>query len=681
MRTLNIPMLQALIGLIAGIWLAQKGVLQVTTAMLIGLGAIAVLLVSLVFRYKASWLKSIAPYGFVLVSLATGAVSYQYSLPENNPKHYIHHHDKAPLLLRVQERLKPTLYQHKYLADVIQAGDASASGSVLLSIDKDSLAVLPSTGDRAWTTIQPEPINTPRNPDGFDYAAYMRGQGVLAQIQLDHDQLDYLAQPADGLEMSILRFRESVTTRIDALNMHPDNIAIFKGLFTGQKQDIDRGLYQQFARAGVVHVLAISGLHVGVLLLLLRLVFRPLRYLPRGELTSSICIIAILWMYAVFTGLSPSVSRAVLMFSLVQVGLSMRRGAATYNMLIVSAVILLLWNPMNLFQVGFQLSYSALLGIILFATPMRDLVPVLSHARWPSIWYLPSKVWQVATVTTAAQIGVLPFSLYYFNQFPLLFILANVPVLLVLFPFMAFGLVTLVLMMTIGVPDWMLRVIDSLLTMLRELVGWVSSHESWTITNVGFDAWQVVLAFISIYALGYAMLYRMDGRAAAIGVIAFAGLVWFQPLQAVEQDQFLVLHKSRHSAALQVSHGAIQLLVKDSSSVRVYDRIVQDIQNARQVRQLATGTLPTAFAIQERQVLMIDSLGAYDSSIKNSIVWLRNSPRVHLDILLDSLQPTHVIADGSNYTSDLKRWKGTCQQRQVPFHSTRDGAIDLLALD
>jgi len=247
-------------------------------------------------------------------------------------------------------------------------------------------------------------------------------------------------------------------------------LGVAKALILGNKSDIDYTTYRIFADAGAMHILAVSGLHVGIVAGLLSVLFAWLPFLRRYKLLKAGFIIMALVIYAALTGFSPSVCRAVLMFSLFILGYNFKRDVDIYNIIAASAFILLIINPLWLFSVGFQLSYMAVLGIVYWYRKIRPLVKLNNRVfQW---------LWDVTVVSITAQIGTFPLSLYYFEQFPVLGIVAN-PVAIVC----ALLVVSLGLLLIILSPFGFINLLDFVLGALAGLIEWV------ILTASQFFAW------------------------------------------------------------------------------------------------------------------------------------------------------------------------------------------------
>lgn len=196
-----------------------------------------------------------------------------------------------------------------------------------------------------------------------------------------------------------------------------DNVHLIGSISFGARDDVDKDTIQSFTNTGVIHVLAVSGMNVGLIYIVLDFLFRFLKSGRAGSFIHTLLMITGIWGYTIITGMSASILRAAVMFTFVIVGNSLRRNSNIINSLAVSAFILIAYNPAIIRDVGFQLSYAALLSIVVIQPYIYKLI---FFRNMPA-----DKVWLLLSVTFAAQLGTLPFTLLYFHQFPVYFWLAN----------------------------------------------------------------------------------------------------------------------------------------------------------------------------------------------------------------------------------------------------------------
>jgi competence protein ComEC len=265
---------------------------------------------------------------------------------------------------------------------------------------------------------QPRVVPAASNPYEFDYAAFLSLSQIYHQQFVAEDAVAVMAHqplnPLKALSFRVLRYCQSLF--VQCIH-HPEARAVILALVLGQKDALTSQVSAAYTRTGTMHVLAVSGLHVGILYWCLSLLLGLLKYICNLRWLSPVVSLVVLWFYAFVTGLSPSVLRAATMFSFMVMASMLGRKKNSYNTLAASAFLLLFWDPMFLFSVSFQLSYLAVLGIM-YLQPRIYGIFTLSN------WML-DKLWLFSSVSIGAQVATVPLSLYYFHQFPTYFVIAN----------------------------------------------------------------------------------------------------------------------------------------------------------------------------------------------------------------------------------------------------------------
>ncbi len=614
-----------------------------------------------------------------LIFVALGFLNTWEHQPENNPQHYIHQkwEGKANVQLTIKERLNPNPYQRNYIATVEKINNKPAEGKVLLSVRKDSLSQLLSVDDRVVLVNRLVDIHHPLNPFQFDYAHYMANQGVLKQIQTTRGEFKILQSTNHSLRGWAANIRLKLEKDLQQTDFSTAQRALIEALLLGQRSELSKDAYHNFIDAGVVHVLAVSGLHIGILLYFLLLMFKPLTYLPKGKTIRTVLVISLLWAYAFLVGMSPSILRAVTMFSFLSLGLFFNRKVLTLNMLCLSAVVLLLYNPNFILDVGFQLSYSAVLAILLFQKKIYQIFsPKYKVTRY---------LWQISSVTLSAQLGVLPLSLFYFHQFPGLFFLSN----LVIIPFVGIiievGAGILVLLGIFGgLPHFLVVAYGGVLDALQFMVDWVAQQETFIFRHLYFSPTMLVISVLVLVFLGFWLYKRRRAY-----IFLFLGMLiglqldyLYEYIQIQHQQNFYVFYKSRHTI-IGVQHGHdLKLLTDRSISPKTVLglSLLEGMENARGLENITIDTVQNYYILGYKRLLVIDSCKVWHlpKRLQLTYLLLRNSPEINLDRVLDSLHPQRVIADGSSYKSMIARWQKTCAERSVAFYYTgKEGALKL----
>lgn len=591
------------------------------------------------------------------------------NLPQNQPRHYLNQNTSEEfslLRLRIKESLKPDLYNHKFIAEVRSVNQIYSHGKILLLQPKDSLKMPFLEGKEIVVPGTPEAIPKPLNPHQFDYSEFMSRKGIYRQINLRNGVYGIIPGESSDLETLAANLRKEITRALQENGFGKEELAIFQALLLGQKQDISAETYNNFAAAGAIHILAVSGLHVGIILLLLHWLFKPLTGFKNGKFLKTFCLILSLWGFAVLAGLSPSVVRAVTMFSFLAIGLEINRRSSTLNSIFLSLMLLLLIKPQWVFEVGFQLSYLAVLSIVLFQPLLRSL-------------YTPSNritkyLWDLLTVTIAAQVGVLPLSLYYFHQFPGLFFLSN----LLILPFLGMILILGVLVIFLAVldllPSFLAKGYENTIEILVRTVNWIAGHEKFLFKDIPFNLSEVFgwylflfLAFLLFRKMSY---YRITALLCSLIVLQ---LVYIIP-EIQKKDELIIFHKSRNSIIAKKESKKLQLY-HDLQTSGENLKLLQNYLVGEGIKSLEENELKNVYFQKGHFLMALDSSGIIVPNLpSNTQLLLTGSPRINLERILSSHRPQVIIADGSNFPSLVNRWRNTALKMNIPFHYTgKDG--------
>ena len=335
---------------------------------------------------------------------------------------------------------KTNYYRYNFRLDQI-AGDTvmNSSGLIHLYIRKDSSSNVFTYGDQFLVKGSFYAVPHADNSSEFDYKKYLEYQGIYAHAFVNFDQIKFIGNspPRITLKLAYL-LREKAGRILDKNILESRENGIAKALLIGIKDHLDNDIKQTYSSAGVMHVLAVSGLHVGIVYLILKLLFGGLMNRSRrGKKIFGLVSIPVIWLYAMITGLSPSVMRAATMFSLVAMSQASDKESNIYNTLGLAGFLLLIYDPYLIYSVGFQLSFAAVLGIVY-------LQPKIYRIFDFRIWLI-DKAWAITCVSIAAQLATFPLSVYYFHQFPTYFLISNLVVIPAVFLLLVLGISMLLL--------------------------------------------------------------------------------------------------------------------------------------------------------------------------------------------------------------------------------------------
>jgi len=674
MKLLNFTIIKLTICLVIGIVLAHyfkldfKLVLYATIGLIIGLGMYWLLLKSKIDRLPFFGLLT------YLCMVGVGITTYNIQDEKLQPNHYTNLDSNAfnSFIIKIQERLKPDAYNDKYIVVVKSFNDKNASGKLLINIKHDSLSKPLAVDDLLFATSQLQVIQKPLNPHQFDYSAYLELKQVYHQLYLEQSEILQLSYSKTTIFGYADELRTKINTRLIAAGFKDEALSIMNALLLGQRQTIDKTIYNNYVNSGTIHILAVSGLHVGILLLILNFLFRPLLYLKYGNYMRLIILVIILWSFAIIAGLSPSVTRAVAMFSIISFAKHLKRPTNIYNTLVISAFIILLFKPTFLFEVGFQMSYLAVLGIV-------SVQPII-YKLWKPRYWIPDKLWQIFTVTLAAQAGVVPISLFYFHQFPGLFFISNIVVIPFLGLILGFGLLVIALALLNMLPNFIVIAYSFIIDSLNAFIAWVAQFEDFLFRDIPFTILQVLCAYFIIIALVQVYKFKSFKWVALslVGILCFQGISFYNRYD-VQNDAFIVFNKSRFTMIGQKHNNELLVHHNLDSIKRETDNVIRNFTVGETIDSVAMDNLETVYKFKDERFLVIDSLGVYQGlSFHPNYIILRNSPRFNLNRVIDSLNPELIIADASNYKSYVKRWKATCEHKKIPFHSTYEKGAFIL---
>ena len=607
---------------------------------------------------------------FVFITWITFFLTGMILVYENDTTNHTNYFEKnlkntSKVILAIDKVLKPGNYHHKYVADVVQLDSKKTTGHVLLNIEKDSMSLLFHTGDLVFLKNKFQDIKSSLNPHQFNYKHYLKKQGINQQVYITHQEILLLDESKVSLLRFIDAFRVKIQKSLRRYHFTDDELAVMNALLLGQRQEISKQLSDNYSKAGAIHILAVSGLHVGVILLILSLILKPLERVNNGKLIKLVLVILSLWFFAILAGLSASVIRAVTMFSAIALGQFFNKRNAVEHSLIFSMFIILLWKPLFLFDVGFQLSYTAVFGIIWIQ-------PVL-YQLWKPNFFIVDKGWQLITVSVAAQLGVLPISLFYFHQFPALFFISNLIIIPFLGVILGLGLVVLVLSYESILPLFLEGFYGDVISILNKVVAFVARQESFLFSEISFSALKMIFSYLLIIS-GFQLFLKLNTKRCFLffgSILAFQCVLILEKYTIAQKSEFIVFHKSKNSI-IGIRKGSSFELYHSMDSLQISSqKLLINYKVGENITSQNYHKLSNLMYYDKQVVLIIDKDGLYDiKELNNPIVLLRQSPKINLQRLVKKLKPAIIIADGSNYKSYIENWNTTCKNLKTPFWTT-----------
>ena len=627
MRFVNTPILTILLGLIGGIAITDV----IAPSFLFAISSCICLLLTLAIHQFLATKRYAFRHGIVihvgLTSVAVGILITILHTPTYNSKHYtqkLNANEYYTLEADIIEQTSQTDYGTTFKAELLTANHTSTEGKILCffpskTITDDVRTLAPT--DRLVFVGKYTPISPPKNPYQFNYKRYMERKGVYGRTEVV--AFSVVKNNTTGFMGSIARTRSHLAIVIDKY-FNQESSALLKTLLLGKRTDLDNEVYQHYVDAGAVHILAISGLHVGIitaiLLLLLQKMpnlgfYRPLRYF---------ILLAGLWAFAFIAGASPSVLRATVMFSFVGLSTLMRRKQGRFDALMLSMLFLLLINPYYLYDVGFQLSYAAVFSIMKFYPVMRKWwQPENKYLQW---------IWSLFLVGLSAQIVVLPISLYYFHQFPILFFVSNLVVVPLLQPILIGSIIALCLGSFGILPYAIVFVLEKLIALMNFLVAFIAHQEMFIIRNIPFTTPLLLSSLLTVFILIVFVHFRKYKVLVALllSVLLFQGVLFYHKYKLETTEEMLVFRKYKQKVITIRQGDKLSIYQTDTISP---DPVVMNYIKNKGVSNIELKKMPYILRFKQKNYLLMDSLGVYPKSkqvVIDSVIFLQK-PKINLD--------------------------------------------------
>lgn len=562
----------------------------------------------------------------------------------------------------LREKLKSNAYNDRFIAIINNIDGENYSGKIIVNIQKDSLKnLIIGNVIKVKTVLQQNSSN--KNPNQFDYGKYLADKQIYAQIYTNKTEIVINKNLKKDIWYYSGRLHSRIVRNLEKANFNNEEMNVALALILGQQQDISSDIIQDYQYSGATHILSVSGLHVGFIMLFINFILKPIPNTRKGSLIKLISILLSLGAFAIISGLSPSVLRSVVMFSFLAIGNHLRRSGSIYHTLLVSMLLILLCEPYFLFDVGFQLSYLALFFIIW-------LQPLLKQI-WTPKNKIQTTIWNALTVSFAAQIGTLPLCLYYFHQFPGLFFVTNIVIIPILSFIMIAGIIVMILAIFISPPVIIIAIFEKSIYLLNKTIHIVASFEWFVIRDISFNFYYLLTFYIFIIsAIVWNKKPNYNQFVFLLITTVLLQLSFIYTKKEIENTNELIVYNTKKNTLLSERTGKkITLFTNDTLSRN-------SILNAYLVGNFgklsSTNKIKNVLYFNGKKISIIDSSGIYETRIQPDILILTQSPKINLDRILEDLHPKIIIADASNSYSIQKTWKYTCLKKNIPFHATSE---------
>jgi len=609
------------------------------------------------------------------ISIFMLALAYFLSGAQEKRDAFDHLNKKG--IYKVELTSAPIEKENSYLCkvSVLNFFDSSwkpARGQAMLYFQKDKSASKLLFGDRLLVQAEFAPPEKPLNPDGFDYVAYLNRQGIGAVCYIPTLNWEKIGRnTAFSIRREADKCRNYLLAMYRKFNIQGDEFAVLAAITLGYTDSLQPDLRASYSATGAMHILAVSGLHVGVVYVVLAFLLGFLNKTQRQKIAKTIFITLFLWAYAFLTGLSPSVFRATLMFSFVAVATCLKRKSQIQNTIFMSAFFMLLFNPNLLFNVGFQLSYSAVLSIIIFQPSISKLLqPNYKVTRW---------TWDIMAVSIAAQLGTAPFTLYYFQQFPNYFLLTNlvaIPLSSVII-YLGIALLSLSYIPFISVLiafllKWSLWLLNFLIVGIQNL--------PFSLSYISFDIRQTFLIFTAVFCLT-AYFYTKKFTPVFISLISVLLVCIFSlsvNYQTLTSKKIIVYAGQKGTHVSFVNRNVNYIYSTDSTEIkRIGKMFWRNHKFGNPIFIMHNKWFSNGFGEYENSKVLIltqDFLSKKSTFKPLTLDYLviGNKLKPKINQILESVNPKIIIVDKSIskwYTDNIRQ---VCKTRHIEFYSVAE---------
>lgn len=521
---------------------------------------------------------------------------------------------------------------------------------------------VPAIGSTLWIRNNLQSISSSTNPGMFDWKRYAARQQWYHQIYLAEGSFIRSLDPPRKSIQQYTHLAQTILRHQLKKYLEPSTVGLGEALLLGYRYDVDASTLQAYSDTGVVHLIAVSGMHLGLVYIVLLYLYSwiPMRY--RKPKFESITVVVGIWMFALLTGAGASVLRAAVMLSFLQLGRLLKRPAHAFNQLWLSAWILLLWDPNLLWDVGFQLSYAAVAGILwIYPWVRRPMLDWPTHGRY---------LGELIAVSIAAQVFTTPLSLMHFHQFPNYFLIAN---LLTVSLASAILIALIILAATCLVPFaatvWG-KLVSVGLALLQQIVGWISEWPGAVTKPLAADG---LFALLLSICLGLVVVMLQKKRWKLVYITSLTGFITIGYYQYLVHQQrlesALLVYDTKRSTCIDIIHrNKSWTWYSDSSSLRSNNSMVEASHTHFLITEKIDHILPSGYhqwMIGKTRICRVDvtlSLSQWQAMPSPHILLIGGKANQYFIACAERFKNTYIILESSLPVWKQKQWSEAAHQ-------------------
>lgn len=556
------------------------------------------------------------------------------------------------------------------------------NGRMILYLQKDSLAALLKYGDLILVENNYQEISAPKNPYQFNFQRFLAYKNIYHQTYRKSGEWEMLGvNQGNVLKATSLRLRRSALDAFKENNLTGDEYAVVSALLFGYTEYLNEDLMQEYSGSGAMHLLSVSGLHVGIIYMALKFMLSFLNGFKQSRFLKSFLTVLFIWFYAAITGFSPSVLRAGTMFTFLAIGQNLGRNNNIYNTLAGSAFFLLAYDPYLITQIGFQLSYLAVIAIVALQPPLQNLV----KTKFKILDWL----WALTTVSIAAQLVTGPIALYYFDQFPNYFLITNLVVVPLSTLIIYLSIATLGLSWVPWIADFLGQIVGFLVYAMNQSVKFIEALPYSTFSGVHISFLETLcLLALGLFFGRYFLLQK--SRAHFVAGLATVLLLLISisagNLQTERNSKFIVYHVPR-ATAFEFTKGRKSVffgceMVESNSRNKGFHinpfRVTEGIDTTL---YLPAKDIPQGFylgsVIARENLLRLGNVNVFwmhpdtperlvTPGLRIHYLLVSQNPRNLPEEIIRTLKPEMVILDSSNNRWTIEKWAEASAQANIP---------------
>lgn len=599
--------------------------------------------------------------------------------------------DSSALVLRINEPVteKSKSYKTEAVIETVinDSKPVSTDGKLFVYFSKDSSVASLQYGDKILIKGNLQRIKNSGNPGAFNYERYGAFQQTFYTVYLKANDWVLLKDKNINPVKQFIFSIQSYIIHVLQKNIYGDKnvLGIAEALLIGYKEDLDKDLVQAYSNAGVVHIIAISGLHLGLIYVMLVWIFNFIPWVKKQKLLKVILILSFLWLFSLLTGASASVLRSAVMFTCIMIGKNYFKQTSIYNSLAASAFILLCYDPYFLWDVGFQLSYLAIIGIVFLQKPIGKML--YFKKNWVN------KIWNMLAVTFAAQLITFPICIYYFHQFPNLFFITNL-IAVPLSTVILFAEIFLIALSWIPFVGMILGKITGWLVWLMNFIIQTCNSLPYSLMdNIYANLFTTWLLYFFVASICAWLINKKKTyfRVAVISLFGFTAFQTYSKFAIKRQKKIIIYNVPKHEA--------IDFIYQDKFCFQGDSNMLSDgllrnfhLKPARIALQanVFKKELPglyyqnMEYQFFGKKMIIIDSAIHFmpeTNKLKTDILLISKNPHIKIIDLVEALQPTIVVFDASNSLWKIAGWKKECERLALPYFSIPENGAFILDIE